>query len=29
MRSFVHLNGGAYFFVPSIDALKWLGNPDR
>jgi hypothetical protein len=29
MQSFVQLQGGAYFFVPSIAALQWLGDPYR
>jgi len=27
MKCFVTLRGGAYFFLPSIKALRWLGTP--
>jgi hypothetical protein len=26
MKGFVTLRGGAYFFLPSIKALRWLGG---
>jgi Dyp-type peroxidase family len=29
MQSFVKLIGGAYFFLPSIAAIRWLGDPNR
>jgi deferrochelatase/peroxidase EfeB len=28
VKCFVTLRGGAYFFLPSIKALRWLGKPN-